>query len=55
MRRFFVDEDRHLYRRDLNGAHKLVVEKERWMFMMKVVHDNLRHRGFYARKMLIGE
>ena len=54
-RRFFVDKDGHLYRRDLNGAHKLVVKKERQMFMMKAAHDNLGHRGFYATKMLIGE
>ena len=29
MRRFFVDEDGCLYIRDLNGAHKLVVKKEK--------------------------
>ena len=55
MRKFFVDDDGRLYRRDSNGAHKLVVEKERQMFMMEAAHDNLGHRGFHTTKMLIGE
>ena len=54
-RRFFVDEEDRLYRRDPDGAHKLVVEKDKRMFMMKAAHDNLGHRGFYATKTLIGE
>ena len=54
-RQFFVDEEGHLYRRDKEGTHKLVISKDRWMFMMKASHDNLGHRGFYATKKLIGE
>ena len=52
--RFFVDEG-CLYRRDKEGMHKLVISKDRCMFMMKASHDNLGHRGFYAMKELIGE
>jgi Integrase zinc binding domain/RNase H-like domain found in reverse transcriptase len=52
---FFTDEQGRLYRRGLDSAHKLVVEKERRMYMMKASHDNLGHRGFYATKMLIAE
>ena len=51
-RRFFV-KDGKLYRRNLEGEHKLVVEKEKRMYMMKAAHDNLGHRGFYATKSLI--
>ena len=53
--RFFLDEKERLYRRDTEGAHKLVVEKDRRMYMMKAAHDNLGHRGFYATKSLISE
>jgi hypothetical protein len=54
-KRFFVDKNGRLYRRNANGAHKLVVEKDKRMYMMKAAHDNLGHRGFYATKSLIGE
>jgi Integrase zinc binding domain/RNase H-like domain found in reverse transcriptase len=52
---FFVTKDGRLYRRGLDGAHKLVVEKEKRMYMMRAAHDNLGHRGFYATKTLLGE
>jgi len=54
-RRFFVDGKDRLYKRDTESAHKLVVEKDRRMYMMRAAHDNLGHRGFYATKSLIGE
>lgn len=52
---FFTDMKGRLYRRGLGSAHKLVVEKEKRMYMMKASHDNLGHRGFYATKTLISE
>jgi Integrase zinc binding domain len=54
-RKFFVDEKGRLYRRGAESKHKLVVEKERRMYMMRAAHDNLGHRGFYATKSLIAE
>jgi hypothetical protein len=52
---FFVDKKGKLYRKGLDSAHKLVVEKEDRMRMLASAHDNLGHRGFYATKMLIAE
>ena len=54
-RRFFIDKEGRLYRRSIEGSHKLVVEKPKRMFMLKSSHDKLGHRGFYATKSLIGE
>ena len=54
-RKFFVDNKGRLYRRGAESAHKLVIEKDRRMYMMRAAHDNLGHRGFYATKSLIAE
>lgn len=53
--RFFTDNKGRLYRRGLESAHKLVVEKDRRMYLMKASHDSLGHRGFFATKALIAE
>ena len=50
---FFVTKEGKLYRKGLDGAHKLVVEKGNRMKMLAGAHDSLGHRGFYATKMLI--
>ena len=39
----------------MDSAHKLVVEKDKQMYMMKVAHDNLGHRDFYATKTMVAE
>jgi Integrase zinc binding domain/RNase H-like domain found in reverse transcriptase len=52
---FFLTDDGRLYRRGVDSAHKLVVDKNRRMYLMKASHDSLGHRGFYATKMLIAE
>ena len=52
---FFVSEDGRLYRRGLDSAHKLVVEKSQRMYLMRASHDSQGHRGFYATKSLIAE
>ena len=52
---FFTSNDGRLYRRGLDSAHKLVVEKSQRMYLMKASHDSLGHRGFYATKTLIAE
>jgi hypothetical protein len=53
-RKFFIDKEGRLYRRgDENSTHKLVVDKEHRMFMMRSAHDSLGHKGLYATKSLI--
>ena len=52
---FFMSSDGRLYKRGLDSSHKLVVEKDQRMYLMKASHDSLGHRGFYATKALIGE
>ena len=52
---FFVTNDGRLYRKGVESAHKLVVEKNQRMYLMKASHDSLGHRGFYATKTLINE
>jgi hypothetical protein len=51
---FFLDKDRHLYRRGIDGAHKLVVDREHRMYMMRARHNPLGHCGFFATKELLG-
>src|SRR5271168_4267232 len=50
---FFVTKEVRLYKKGLDGAHKLVVNKENRMRMLASAHDSLGHRGAYATKMLI--
>jgi hypothetical protein len=51
---FFLDErSNRLYRRDMGGAHKLVVSKEHRMYMMRASHDSLGHKGAYSTKSMI--
>ena len=52
---FFMDKEGRLYRRGVDSAHKLVVGKERQMYMMRASHDSLGNQGFYVTKTLIAE
>lgn len=51
-RRFFLFEGR-LYLRSYDATHRLVVEKDRRMYMMTVAHDHTGHRGFYATSRIL--
>jgi hypothetical protein len=52
--KFYLDRPTgKLYRRDEGRAHKLVVDKEYRMYMMRASHDSLGHKGAYATKSLI--
>jgi len=51
---FFVAEGR-LWRKDPQGAHKLVVNCEKRLLVMRSAHDDLGHKGFYATRALIME
>jgi hypothetical protein len=50
---FFLDKKGRLFRKGANSEHKLVVEKEHRMYMMRAAHDSVGHRGVYATKSLI--
>ena len=52
-RRFFLSQDGKLYKRGEDSMHKLVVEKEHRMYMLRAAHDSLGHRGGYATAALI--
>ena len=52
---FFVSKEGKLYKKGLDSAHKLVVEKGERMRMLVSAHDSLGHRGAYATRMLIAE
>ena len=52
---FFLTEEGRLYRRGVDSAHKLVIERNQRIYLMKASHDSLGHRGFYATKALISE
>jgi len=51
--KFFLDKKGRLYRRASKSTHKLVVEKEHRMYMMKSAHDSLGHRGVYPTAELL--
>ncbi|EEB88801.1 hypothetical protein MPER_13182 [Moniliophthora perniciosa FA553] len=53
--KFFVDRDGRLYRRNENmdGQHRLVVPKEKRMWMITAGHDYVGHKGMYATENLL--
>ena len=51
--KFFLDKKGRLYQCGAGLMHKLVVEKEHRMYMLKSVHDSLGHRGIYPTAELI--
>jgi hypothetical protein len=44
---FFPDSNQ-LWRKDPQGAHKLVVKPDWRLYILRHVHDNIGHRWFYA-------
>lgn len=51
---FFIDADR-LWRKDPQGAHKLVVDMEDRLRILRSCHDEVGHRGTHATHVLAGE
>lgn len=49
---FFIDSDR-LWRRDSQGAHKLVIPPSRRIPVLRAAHDEVGHRGVYATRALV--
>ena len=54
-KKFFVSKKEKFYRRGKDMKHKLVVERNDRMYMLKASHDSLGHRGVYATQALIEE
>ena len=52
---FFLDPDGRFYRKAIDSSHKLVVDKNHRMYMLRASHDSLGHRGFFATKNLIAK
>jgi hypothetical protein len=51
---FFVDNDR-LWRKDSQGAHKIVVDMSKRLEVLRNCHDFVGHKGFYATRAHVGE
>jgi hypothetical protein len=51
---FFVDDNRP-WRKDTHGAHKLVIPPGRQLSIIRITHDSLGHKAFYATKAHISE
>ena len=51
---FFIDSDR-LWRKDSQGAHKIVAPQELRVTIMTTAHDDIGHKSFYATRATIFE
>jgi hypothetical protein len=49
---FFIDGPR-LWRKDSQGAHKLVISSDKRIAIMRAAHDDIGHKGFFATRSLI--
>ena len=52
---FVTEDDDRLWRKDRKGNHKVVVPKERRMFLLVSAHDDIGHHGVYATNALLSE
>ena len=41
-------KDGHLWKKDAQGCHKVVIDPHRWLLMLVTAHDNLGHHVDYA-------
>jgi hypothetical protein len=51
---FFLDSD-ILWRKDRQGAHKLVAPQDRRFEIMRSAHDDVGHKGFHATRAMIAQ
>ena len=51
---FFIAHNK-LWRKNTKGHHKLVIPKDRYLFLIKSAHNNVGHHGFYATHALLSE
>src|SRR6202044_1200732 len=52
---FLSQDDDRLWRRDPKGNHKIVIPKNRRLFLIAAAHDDVGHHGFYATNSLLSE
>lgn len=52
---FFVDESSHLWRKDVQGCHRLVIPKACQISVIRKCHDQMSHKGIWATTALIQE
>jgi hypothetical protein len=50
---FFLDG--RLWRKDVKKQHKIVISRERRLFLITSAHDDVGHRGFFATNSLLTE
>src|SRR6202023_562590 len=54
-KQFYLDENDKLFRRSPDGKLKAVVEKPHRMYILRLLHDHLGHKGFFATKEFVSE
>ena len=54
-RQFYLDENEKLFRRTPDGKLKAVIDKTHRMYIMRMLHDHLGHKGAFAMKELVNE
>ena len=42
---YFFMKDSHLWKKDAQGCHKVVIDPHRWLLMLVAAHDNLGHHS----------
>lgn len=52
-RNFFVNQEGKLYRRGIDGEHRMVIDQKDRMYVLRSCHDTVGHRGFFATKAMI--
>jgi len=51
---FFVADER-LWKKDSRAKHKLVVDEEKWLDLLRQAHDDLGHKGIFTTRTRILE
>ncbi|CDO69490.1 hypothetical protein BN946_scf184662.g10 [Trametes cinnabarina] len=51
----FFSDDRKLWQKSTDGAHKLMVWPEKWLDILRAAHDHLGHRGRYVTSQFVGK
>jgi hypothetical protein len=52
---YFLDKDGRMYRRNIDSAHLLVVDKTHRIYMLKAAHDCVGHAGHFPTRSLIAQ
>ena len=52
---FITGDDDNLWKKDSKGNHRVVVAKDRRLFLLVSAHNDVGHHGFYATNALLAE